>query len=342
MKNVLIYCIIFLCAMSCAAVLTPLMRRIALRFGILDRPNSSIKTHKEPVPYLGGLAVWFAYCLAMVVLRVATHFPTGTLHALRGIVFGSFLIICIGLIDDLHVRGIGFIMKFIIQFVAAFVLVWFDIRIKFLRPDLIAIILSVFWIVGIVNAFNIIDVMDGLSSSVAIVASLGFLVISIPTERLYVNFGAIALMGACLGFIPYNLSKKFRIFLGDTGSMFIGYVLSALALGTSYTTVNRLALYSPLVILAIPIYETVLVMYFRIKIGKSPFRGSKDHYSLRMEKMGLSRPVILLATILVSLALSGIAFVITRVNNIHALILYACVIILFIFATRWLGKVEIK
>jgi UDP-GlcNAc:undecaprenyl-phosphate GlcNAc-1-phosphate transferase len=342
MKVTGVYLIIFICSVIFASVLTPVMRKIALTLNILDRPNSKIKTHKEPVPYLGGLAVWLSYIFTMILLRLATNFPTGTLHALRGIVIGSFLIIFVGLVDDFHVRGIGYIIKFIAQFGAAVILVLYDIRIKFIRPDFIAILLSVLWIVGITNAFNILDVMDGLSSSVAIVASIGFFIISMPTERIYVNFGSIVMLGACLGFIPYNLSKKLRIFLGDTGSMFIGYVLSALAMGTSYTTVNRVGLYTPLVILAIPIYETLLVMFFRMKKGQSPFRGSKDHYSLRMEMMGFSRSVILLCTVLVSIALTGIAYVITRVRTSHALILYGSVVILFLFTMRWLGRVEIE
>jgi UDP-GlcNAc:undecaprenyl-phosphate GlcNAc-1-phosphate transferase len=123
--------------------------------------------------------------------------------------------------------------------------------------------------------------------------------------------------------------------------MFIGYVLSALAMGTSYTTVNRVGLYAPIVILSIPIYETILVMFFRIRKGQSPFLGSKDHYSLRMEKMGFSRRFILLCTVFISLALSGIAYVITRVGTIHALVLYGCVAILFLFIARWLDRIEV-
>jgi UDP-GlcNAc:undecaprenyl-phosphate GlcNAc-1-phosphate transferase len=96
-----------------------------------------------------------------------------------------------------------------------------------------------------------------------------------------------------------------------------------------------------LIVLAIPIYETVLVTYFRIKKGRSPFKGSKDHYALRMEQMGFSRYMILLVTLGISLALSGIAYVITRVQNMHALILFGSVAVLFTFAARWLGKVEV-
>jgi UDP-GlcNAc:undecaprenyl-phosphate GlcNAc-1-phosphate transferase len=184
--------------------------------------------------------------------------------------------------------------------------------------------------------------MDGLSSSIAAIASLGFLLISLPTDILYVNFASIALMGSSLGFIPYNLSKRFRIFLGDTGSLFTGFVLSALALGTSFTTVNRISVFAPILVLGIPIYETILLIYHRLRKKKSPFLGSKDHFALRMEKLGLSRRLILFLTVGTALFLSGVAFVSTRIPEIPAIGLYVLVAVFFIFVSLWLGKVEVE
>ena len=329
-------------ALIISAAFTPLMRKVAQRLKVLDHPINEVKTHTEPVPYLGGIAIWFSFIITLIVLRFTTNFPTGTLHALRGIFIGGILVIILGILDDLHIRGIHYTIKFIIQIAAACILVLFDIRIKFIHNTVISIVLTVIWVVGITNAFNLIDIMDGLSSSVAVIASLGFLLISLPTEMLYVNFASIALMGACLGFIPYNLSKRYRIFLGDTGSLFIGFVLSALALGTSFTTVNRVSVFAPILVLGIPIYETLLLIYHRIKKGKSPFMGSKDHFALRMEQLGLSRRLILFFTICAALVLSGIAFVSTRIPSIPAIGLYVLVGILFIFVSLWLGKVEVE
>jgi UDP-GlcNAc:undecaprenyl-phosphate GlcNAc-1-phosphate transferase len=317
------------------------MRKVALRFHVLDHPINEVKTHTKPVPYLGGIAIWFSFIITQIVLRFTTNFPTGTLHALRGIFIGGILIIILGILDDLHIRGLHYTVKFIIQIAAACILVLFDIRIKFINNIVISIVLTVIWVVGITNAFNLIDIMDGLSSSVAVIASLGFLLISLPTEMLYVNFASIALMGACLGFIPYNLSKQYRIFLGDTGSLFIGFVLSALALGTSFTTVNRVSVFAPILVLGIPIYETLLLIFHRLKRGISPFLGSKDHFALRMEKLGLSRSTIFGLTTLTALFLSGVAFISTRIPSIPAIGLYILVGVLFIFVSLWLGKVEV-
>ena len=336
------YILSFFIALLVSFGFTPLMRRVALRFNVLDHPINEVKTHTEPVPYLGGLAVWLSLIITLIVLRVTTNFPTGTIRALRGIFIGGFFIVIVGFLDDLHLRGIHFTVKFAAQVIAALILVAFDIRIKFIESTVVSTLLTVIWVVGITNAFNLIDIMDGLSSSVAVVASLGFFLISIPTGILYVNFASIALMGASLGFIPFNLSKRYRIFLGDTGNLFIGFVLSALALGTSFTTVNRISVFAPLLVLGIPIYETLLLIYHRFRKGKSPFMGSKDHFALRMERMGFTRRLILFLTICASLVLTGIAFVSTRVPSIPAIGLYVLVGILFIFVSLWLGRVEVE
>jgi UDP-GlcNAc:undecaprenyl-phosphate GlcNAc-1-phosphate transferase len=336
------YLTVFLLSLLLSLAFTPLMRKAALRLKIMDVPNNSVKTHKEPVPYLGGLAVWLSFFLTMVVLRLTTNFPTGTLHALRGIIYASVLILILGIIDDLHIRGLHYTWKFLIQFIAAGILVLFDIRIKFVQSTVLSVALTLIWIVGITNAFNLIDVMDGLSGSVAAIAALGFFLISLPTNILYVNYGTVVIIGACLGFLPYNLSRKHRIFLGDTGSLFLGFVLAALALGTSYTTVNRISFIAPLLVLTIPIFETLLLVFHRIKKGRSPFMGSKDHFALRLEKMGYSRPVILLMTVSVALFLSGVAFASTRVETIPALGMYVFVVALFILVSLWLGKVEVE
>ncbi|MCL2485759.1 MAG: undecaprenyl/decaprenyl-phosphate alpha-N-acetylglucosaminyl 1-phosphate transferase, partial [Endomicrobia bacterium] len=197
-------------------------------------------------------------------------------------------------------------------------------------------VVSIFWVVGITNAFNIIDIMDGLSSGIAAIAAFAFLFISLPTEMIYVNFCAAALAGALLGFIPYNLSKSKKIFMGDTGSLFIGFILASLAMGTSYTRMNEIGLFAPLLILAIPIYETFLVSLFRISKGKSPLMGSKDHYALRMEKMGFSRKKILVVTYCVCAFLAFCAFLFTKVSFVYAAMLF-----LFVLASLWFASVKL-
>jgi len=218
----------------------------------------------------------------------------------------------------------------------------FGIRIKFIQPEWVAIILSVLWVVGITNSINLIDIMDGLAAGTILVASLGFLFISLPTEEIYVNFAAAALAGSVLGFLPFNLSRKHRIFMGDSGSLFIGFVASALALGTSYRSTTDLSVLAPLFILAIPIYDTINVFVLRIRRGTSPFLGSKDHFPLRMEIMGWSRPRILMATLFVGVLFTVGAYFVTRSSWDVVLGIYLTCVMFLIFFTNYILKAKVR
>lgn len=336
-----LYFLVFISALALSVVFTPVCRIIATRFGILDHPHSKIKTHREPVPYLGGLAIWGSWILSLFLLRFFTHFPTGTLRSLRGIILGSVIMLLLGLVDDALPKGLGYKKKFMIQAAAAIAVIMFDVRIHFISPYAVAFILSVVWIVGITNAFNIIDIMDGLSSGIAAIAALAFLFISLPSEQIYVNFCAAALAGGLIGFIPYNLSRKRKIFMGDTGSMPVGFILASLAMGTSYTKINDIGLFSPLLIISIPIYDTFLVMYFRWRKGQSPFLGSKDHFALRLEKLGFSRPKIIAISYTISIFLSFAAFMLTRLTLMWSSVVLAAVVLFAAFSSYQLSKAKI-
>lgn len=336
-----LYLLCFALAFVLCALLTPVMRFVAKRFDILDRPSNLVKTHKQPVPYLGGAAVAVALFSSLVAARFFTKFPTGTLHALRGIFLGSTVILLLGLADDIKPKGLGYQFKFLIQFVAALCLISFDFDIKFISPHWFANILSAIWIVGVINAMNIIDIMDGLASGIALIASLGFLFISLPSEEIYVNLAAAALAGSLLGFIPYNLSHRMKIFLGDTGSLLIGFILAALSLGTSYTRVNNLGVFAPMLILGLPLYDTSLVTYLRFQRGMSPFLGSRDHFALRLEKYGFFREEILVMSYAISLLLTFAAYEVTVVAMEYAIVVYACVGAVALALATWLARIPI-
>jgi len=335
------YLITFIISMAIAYTLTPFFRFLAIKFDILDHPSTDIKTHKLPTPYLGGLAIWSGWVISLFLIRFLTHFPTGTLRSLRGILIGSSVIVLLGLVDDILPKGLGFRKKFAVQTAAALVLAWFSIRLEFITPPFVAVTLSVIWVIGITNAFNIIDIMDGLSSGIAIIASLAFLFIALPSEQIYVNFSAAALAGGCLGFLPYNLSSSKKIFMGDTGSLALGFILAAISMGASYTELNLIGLVAPVLILAIPIYDTVLVMGLRWSKGQSPFLGSKDHFALRLEKLGFSRKQILAITYLASIILAVGAYLVTRLPVIWATGLFVVIFLVSLLVTHRLSKVKI-
>jgi len=326
------YVVAFFFALALAYVLTPFFRKIAIRFEILDHPVPNLKIHSRPVPYLGGLAIWLAFVFTLLGVRFLTHFPTGTLRNLRGIFYGGTLIMVLGLIDDIW--QLDYRVKFFGQFIASLILILYNIRIEFISSLPLSIFLTIFWVVGITNAINIIDIMDGLAAGVVVIAGLAFSFIALPIEKIYVNFAALALAGSCLGFLRYNWQPA-RIFMGDSGSLFIGFILAAISLGESYTTINNIGLFAPFLVLGIPIYDTLLVIFFRTLKGKSIFAGSRDHFAFRLEAMGYERKKVVLINYYLTAILGLAAFLITIAKFELAVIIYAVIIALAIlYATR--------
>lgn len=342
MENLILYFITFFTAYILSLILTPFFRYVAIKFNIYDKPITAVKTHKTSTPYLGGLAIWSGWVISLVIIRFITNFPTGTLNNLRSVIIGSFMLLILGLCDDIKKGGLGFKFKFLIQIIAcAIVVIGFDIRINFIENYILSVIISMFWIIGLSNAFNLIDIMDGLSCGTAAIASFFFFIIALPSEMIYVNFCSVALFAACLGFIPFNLSKKKKIFMGDTGSLSIGFILATIAMGSSYTKINPIGIFAPLLILAVPIYETTFVSIMRMLKGKNPFLGSKDHFPLRLEKMGYSRKQILIFVYILCFILGIFSYTIVNLNDNISYLIFSFVIILLVIFSIKLSKVKV-
>lgn len=341
-NTVLLYLFGFVSALVFSLLLSPLFRLVALRFNIIDHPSTAVKTHREPTPYLGGAAIAISFFVTLALVRIFSDYPSGTLRSLRGIFYGGALVFLLGLIDDIVKGGLSFKEKFAVQFVAGAILLFFDIQLNFIQPRWLAYLLTVVWVTGIMNSINIIDIMDGLAGGISFIAALAFLFISLPTEHIYVNMTTVVLAGAILGFLPYNLSKKRKMFMGDTGSLLIGFILGALSLGTEYSKEHNAGVIAPLLILGVPIYDTFFVSLLRFRKGMSPFKGSKDHFALRLEKMGFTRRQIVTIAFLASLALSFAAWLTTRIWFWYAIALYVLVFSICYFIGVWLAKVDIE
>ena len=332
------YLITFLSSLVLVLLLTPLARKMAFRFDILDHPRAPVKVHKEPVPYLGGIAIFLAFLIPVIVGFFLFNIPEEGREQLLGILLGGVIIIALGVADDL--QGLSARTKLFVESLAAVVLIMFGVRLKFL-PFWPSIPLTILWVVGIINAFNIIDIMDGLSSGVAFIASLALIAIALPGEQAFVILACAALSGACLGFLRHNLFPA-KIYMGDAGSLFLGFTMAAIAIGTSYTAVNRIALFAPILILGIPIYDTFLVTALRTKKGRSILRASNDHFALRLVTLGLSRKKTVLIVYLISILLAIAGVVVTRVEIKWAILIY-CLIILFSFLVgHRLAQIEMK
>lgn len=300
MNGWLLQCLLaFVLALVISLYTTPLMRTAALRFGIVDRPDGRLKKQAEPVPYLGGLAIYLSFLLALTASR---RFDS---TEVLGMLLAGAIAVILGLIDDLGVLSPG--IKLAGQVVAVLALINASVYIKlgFLPPPL-AIILSFLWLLGIINAFNLIDVMDGLAAGVAAAASfILFLIAAVNGRQTYAILLA-ALCGALVGFLRYNVQPA-RIYMGDTGSMFIGLMLGALAMNNSYTRQNLVASVAPVVILGVPIFDMLFVMYVRFRRGLPVFLGSPDHFALRLRKWRLTTRQTVTASWAATVALGGLA-----------------------------------
>jgi len=295
---------------------TPLAARTAVKFGIVDRPDGSLKKHGAPIPYLGGLAVYGSFILTM-----ALTFDFG--QKILGLLLAGTILVLLGLIDDFGVLGVW--PKFIGQGFATLILIKSDIAIHIgVLPDWLNLTLTVLWILGVTNAFNIIDIMDGLASGTAFIAAAFLLVVAFLNGQGPIVLMTATLMGSLLGFLRFNRHPA-RIFMGDTGSLFIGMMLGALAMIGKYDARNDIGYLSPLLILAVPIFDTLYVMALRLARGRNPFKGSPDHFALRLHRLGLSVPAVVGLTWAGGAVLGGLALVnLSLRETTSALLVIAC------------------
>ena len=255
---------------------TPLAQKVAFRYQILDQPDGKLKKHSQPVPYMGGVIVYFAF-----ISPISLVFDFN--QQLLGILFASSILLLVGLFDDLKALTPG--IKFLFQIVATYILLKSGIVIDvIIFPRWLDIALSFFWILTVVNAFNIIDIMDGLAASVGAMSALTIFIISLYSNDFLISILAISLAAALLAFLRFNWEPA-RIYLGDAGSMVLGLVIGSLVMMVRYTRYNKLAFLSGLVVLGIPLFDLAYVILLRIVKGKIPFLGSPDHFALRLRRM---------------------------------------------------------
>jgi len=288
-----LYFFIFMLALCSCLYITPIVIDAALTYDIVDRPDGNLKQHQRPVAYLGGMAVYLSF---LATLALTFDFSSEVL----GLLLAATMVILLGIIDDL--KPLGPKIKLVGQIIAIFVLIKCDIYIDIIMmPDWLDILLTFFWMLAVINAFNIIDIMDGLSSGVGLIAALVLFVVGLINGHAMMAVMSLALAGALLGFLRYNFNPA-TIYLGDAGSMFIGLMLGTLAMIGVYGDNNQAGVLAPLLILGVPLYDTMLVMYLRRRKGIPVIQGSPDHFALRLRKSGLSTR----QTVLVTYAAAGV------------------------------------
>ena len=310
MENFVLYLFTLTAAFGCTLAALPVLARV-LGPCLLDKPGG-LKTHGRAVPVVGGCGLFFGLAAVLIFIRLITDFPSGTLHSLRGVILGGAIIFIMGLIDDLQKpAGLPVWAKLLLQAAATACLIHYGILIRVFPSPFIAYPLTFLWVVGLTNAFNLLDIMDGLCTTQAMICTLGLAVIALPSEWIYVNFAALCLLGACLAFLPFNLSAKYKLFLGDSGANLLGFLIAALCLGTGYSGLSNWGFLAPLWIAAVPIADISFVALARIKQGKNPLKGSADHAALRLRAHGWSTPRVVCAFAAAGIICNIIAFAVT-------------------------------
>lgn len=313
----------FLIAFSSSIVLTPLIKIITARLGIVARPKED-RWHKKVVPLLGGVSIYVSFLIPYILfLRKDDVAP--------GLIVGMTSIFVLGLIDDL--RGLSPQNKIVGQIICASLAIIFGIIAKIIPIPAMAIPLTILWIVGITNSFNLLDNMDGLSCGVATIASTTLFACSVLLKNYEVAFASSILVGATLGFLPYNFYPA-KIFMGDCGAMLIGFILASLTIEGTWKQASHLfmVMLIPVLALAVPIFDTVFVTVTRKISGKSVSVGGRDHTSHRLVFLGLpeKKAVIILYVISVIFGLAALSSLFLKIY-VSAIIIALLLISFFAF-----------
>lgn len=306
---------------------TPLIRRLAMYYGVMDVPGAR-KIHASPVPLMGGAAIYLAFILALVFFGRRPY-----INEVVGIFVGATLISLMGLVDDRW--GLGSYVKLGGQLLAAAILYYSGVKVQ-LFGNWIDPLLTVLWVIVITNALNLLDNMDGLSGGIAMIAAVFFTLLAAMSDQYLVGALAAALAGACAGFLIHNWNPA-HIFMGDTGSLFIGFLLAAVGIKLRFpANSNSITWMIPLMVLALPLFDTSLVVMSRLRRGKNPLTTpGKDHISHRLARMTHSKREAVLICYLLSGAVGLVAVFLTQANRLEARAVGAGILVLVLYGLWW-------
>ena len=310
-------------ALIVALVATPVVKSLAFKMGAMDVPKDNRRMHDHPIPRMGGLAIFLGFLLSVLLFAEITP-------QLRGMLLGSVIIVVLGIFDDIY--SLPAMFKFVVQIVAALVAVFSGNVIQTLsNPNIfssdlywdlgvLSIPVSVIWIVAITNAVNLIDGLDGLACGVSTISSMTLLVISLVVSDAPAAILMAALAGSCIGFLPYNLNPA-KIFMGDTGSTFLGYVLAVVSIQGLFKFYTIISFAVPFLMLGLPIFDTCFAFIRRIAHGQSPMHADRSHVHHRLIDMGFSQKQAVAVLYIISAILGLSAVVLTTAGAVKAMLL---------------------
>ena len=325
--------IFLLCAFAVAFIFsfasTPLVKGWAFKLKAIDVPKDGRRMHKTPIPRLGGLAIIFGFIVAVLCFYGQPD------RKIAATLIGAGIIAVMGVVDD--IKALDAKPKFLIQIIAAMIVViggnikidvltnpnFFSPAPYWVLPDWVSVIVTILWIVFITNAVNFIDGLDGLAAGVSAIMSVSLVFIAVKVGEYPV---AIIGMGACFGFLPYNFNPA-KIFMGDTGSTFLGFMLATLSIQGIFKSYAIISFAVPLLILGLPLFDASFAMLRRISKGQSPMQADRGHLHHRLIDMGFSQK----QTVFILYAISGVlgitSVVLAESNALRAILILLCVLV---------------
>lgn len=310
---------------------TPLAKAFAKKVGAIDVPKDARRVHDHPIPRLGGLAIFLGFVIGVVLFaKIDTQ--------LRGILLGSVVIVAVGVIDD--ITPLPALVKFGVQIIASLIAVAFGVRMEhlsnpiwwssqeYINLGVFSIPFTVLWIVGVTNSVNLIDGLDGLAVGVSAIASMAMLAIALVLGQWNTTIVLAALVGACIGFMPYNMNPA-KIFMGDTGALLLGYVLATVSVTGLLKFYAIVSFIVPLLALGLPIFDTLFAIIRRLLKGQNPMSPDRGHFHHRLIDMGLSQKqaVAILYSISAILGLSAVLIATNGETKAIVLVFSFCVAI---------------
>lgn len=322
-------------------LLTPVMRIIALRFSILDSPSEKHKTHQNAIPYLGGVAIITSVVLVSVFASTFSPTPALSLKILALVLFPALIMGVVGLIDDIKKLSPWprFLAQNLIGLFVSTILVTTDTVGSPTGSTFLDLAISILWIVGLSNAVNFFDNIDGGASGAIAISSFFLGALALQEGQFAIAALSMVLAGSTLGFLFWNRPPA-RIYMGDAGSLFLGLLIASLTLRFDPNPINKWASYSvPFLILAIPIMDTSVAVISRLASGKSPFEGGRDHLSHRLMRLGLSKRQAVSSLWLLSFFFSLLAFLLSQAPfSMEGLITVASLFMWFMALSWFLRK----
>lgn len=277
-------------ALIISFALTPLVMRLANKIGAIDVPKDGRRMHNKPIPRLGGLAIFIGCVVSILLFAELTQ-------QLIGILLGAAIIVAVGIVDDVHPLGAG--IKLIMQILSALVAVFSGVLIQtianplpffgeYLNFGIWAVPITVIWIVAVTNSVNLIDGLDGLADGVSTIGALTMLIIALLMGDIPMAIICGAMVGACVGFIPFNRNPA-KIFMGDTGSTFLGYMLATVSVIGLFKLYAVISFVVPFIILGFPIFDTCSAFTRRILKGQNPMKPDRSHTHHKLIDMGMNQ-----------------------------------------------------